>query len=136
MPQLWTETFVTQYFWFSIILFALYYFVVTKFIPNVANAIKARQVSESVEIKSENFIDSKTSNLFNDNSKQEFNLPIIVTNWDYVQNEWLSLSPENDNNYWTETTLTEESNYQLETIEEEELNLEEFITTEEEKSGE
>lgn len=43
MPQLWTETIVTQYFWLFVILFAFYYLAVTIYIPQIANTIKARK---------------------------------------------------------------------------------------------
>lgn len=43
MPQLWTETIVTQYFWLVVILFGFYYLAVTMFIPQIAYTIKARK---------------------------------------------------------------------------------------------
>lgn len=43
MPQLWTETMVSQYFWLITILFTLYIIVATKIIPQIAYAMKSRQ---------------------------------------------------------------------------------------------
>jgi len=47
MPQLATETIVTQYFWLIVILFGFYYIAVTKVIPHIANAFKIRRVLET-----------------------------------------------------------------------------------------
>ena len=131
MPQLWTETFVTQYFWFIFILLVFYFFIATKFIPNVANTLKARQINENTEIKSENVTNTKTSDLFNQNIKQEHNILLSLPNWETIQNEWLLTKPEENNQYWIESTLTNESKEQLNIVEEEELSLEEFLKSDE-----
>lgn len=47
MPQLWTETIVTQYFWLVVILFGFYFIAVVKFIPQVAFTLKARRALEA-----------------------------------------------------------------------------------------
>lgn len=47
MPQLWTETFVTQYFWLVVILFGFYYLAVTEIIPQIAFTLKTRKELES-----------------------------------------------------------------------------------------
>ena len=47
MPQLWTETLVTQYFWLVLILLGFYYLAVTTFIPQIAFTLKARKVLDS-----------------------------------------------------------------------------------------
>lgn len=52
MPQLWTETIVTQYFWLIVILLGFYYVAVTKFIPQIAFTLKARKLLESASIDS------------------------------------------------------------------------------------
>lgn len=129
MPQLWTETYVAQYIWFIIILLIFYFFVATKVIPSIANAIKIRQVSETTEKQLEVTQDTTTNiiNLFNNNSKQEHSLNQNMPNWDIIQNEWLLTTPENNNIYWIETTISEDSKQQLITEEDSELSLEEFL---------
>jgi len=47
MPQLWTETIVTQYFWLVLILLGFYYIAVTKIIPQIAFTLKARRFYEA-----------------------------------------------------------------------------------------
>ena len=42
MPQLSIETFVSQYFWFIVILLAFYYFAITKVIPKLSIILKTR----------------------------------------------------------------------------------------------
>ncbi len=43
MPQLWTETMVSQYFWLVTIFFILYIINATRIIPQIAYAIKSRR---------------------------------------------------------------------------------------------
>jgi len=64
-----------------------YYFIVTKIIPNVANAIKARQVNESTELKIEENTNIKTSELLNENSKQDITIPLLAYNEATIDNE-------------------------------------------------
>lgn len=47
MPQLWTETIVTQYFWLVVILLGFYFIAVVKFIPQIAFTLKARRILEA-----------------------------------------------------------------------------------------
>lgn len=47
MPQLWTETIVTQYFWLVVILFGFYYIAVTQLIPQIAYTLKTRKALEN-----------------------------------------------------------------------------------------
>ncbi len=47
MPQLWTETIVTQYFWLVAILLGFYYIAVTQIIPQIAYTIKTRRELET-----------------------------------------------------------------------------------------
>ncbi len=58
MPQLWTETIVTQYFWLIVILFGFYYLAVVKFIPQIAYTLKARRILEAAG--AESIISQKT----------------------------------------------------------------------------
>ena len=62
MPQLWTETFISQYFWLLFILLTFYYFIATKVIPIIAEAIKARQITDSSEklLEKISFINDKS----------------------------------------------------------------------------
>lgn len=65
MPQLWTETIVTQYFWLVVILLGFYYFAVVKFIPQIAYTLKARRLLEAAGTESKkadsNLLDSSNS---------------------------------------------------------------------------
>jgi hypothetical protein len=47
MPQLWTETIVTQNFWLIVIIIGFYYIAVTKLIPQIAFTLKARRTLET-----------------------------------------------------------------------------------------
>ena len=133
MPQLWTETFISQYFWLLFILLTFYYFIATKVIPIIAEALKARQITDSTEklLEKISFINDKSIKLFNLTSKQDYEIKLLTPNWEIIQTEWLSTNPENDNLYWIETKLTEEGKLQLETEEDSELTLDEFLQTEE-----
>ncbi len=46
MPQLWTETFVTQYFWLVVIILGFYYIAITEIIPQIAFTLKIRKELE------------------------------------------------------------------------------------------
>jgi len=130
MPQLWIETFVTQYFWLLLILFSFYYFITTQVIPVISETIKARQISDNKDIKTEEIINEKAINLFNNSSKSNIKTDLIVTNWDSVQNDWLSTSPELDTSFITDVQLSEETRLLLNEIEENEITLEEFLNSE------
>ena len=133
MPQLWTETFISQYFWLLLILLTFYYFMATKVIPVIADAMKARQITDTTEknIETVDFVNDKSISLFNLTSKQDYEIKLTAPNWDIIQTEWLSTNPENDNIYWIDTNLSEESKIQLDIEEDSELTLEEFLQTEE-----
>lgn len=135
MPQLWTETFVSQYFWLLLILLTFYFFIATKVIPNIANAIKARQIVDNKETAIENisFVNDKSIALFGLINKQNFEVNLSPLNWETIQEEWLTNNPENDTTYWIETNLSEESKQQLENDEDFDLSLEEFLQSEENK---
>jgi hypothetical protein len=47
MPQLWTETIVTQYFWLVTILLGFYYLAVSQIIPQIAFTLKTRKELEA-----------------------------------------------------------------------------------------
>jgi hypothetical protein len=56
MPQLAIETFVSQYFWFIVILLAFYFITITQVIPRISEIMKTRKkcasyVSEASYIK-------------------------------------------------------------------------------------
>ena len=51
MPQLWTETFVTQYFWLVVIILGFYYIAITEIIPQIAFTLKIRK---ELEVSSNN----------------------------------------------------------------------------------
>lgn len=56
MPQLWTETFVSQYFWLILILFIFNYFFVNHVVPSIAKNIKARKkggIIDKIELNKE-----------------------------------------------------------------------------------
>jgi len=133
MPQLWTETFVSQYFWLLVILFTFYYFITTKVIPAIANAIKARQLSDNTEKQTETiaFVNDKSTNLFNTSSKQEITIESVILDGDLIQQEWLTTNPEQDNQYWIENNISEESKDYLNQEEDNDTSLEEFLQSEE-----
>jgi len=69
MPQLWIETFVSQYFWLLLILFTFYYFITVTVIPTISETLKARQISDNKETKIVTDLDvnEKAVTLFNNN---------------------------------------------------------------------
>lgn len=71
MPQLWTETIITQYFWLILILFGFYYIAVTQLIPQIAFTLKARRDLESGVTNKDNNLsqDSINPNSLLNNSK-------------------------------------------------------------------
>lgn len=50
MPQLWIETWVTQYFWLLVIMFFFHFYMVNKVIPSIATILKIRK---TLNIKTE-----------------------------------------------------------------------------------
>lgn len=50
MPQLWIETWVTQYFWLLVIMFFFHFYMVNKVIPSIATIFKIRK---TLNIKTE-----------------------------------------------------------------------------------
>ena len=60
MPQLWTETFVSQYFWLIVILVTFNSFFVNKVVPSIAKNIKARKKTGKI-VKSD--LQSKSLNV-------------------------------------------------------------------------
>lgn len=108
MPQLWTETFVTQYFWLLAILFTFYFFIATKVIPTIAEAIKARQLTEETTKVQEEKAEDKALNIFSSLSTSEINKGAQF-NWDSIQAEWLTTTPEENREYWVNSTMSEEA---------------------------
>ena len=132
MPQLWTETFISQYAWLLLILLTFYYFISIKVIPTISETLKIRQITEATKQQEQlDFIDEKAINLFNSSIKQQIDSTTLFENWDSVQLDWLSTNPEENNQYWIDTTLTSETSDLLETEEESDLTLEEFLQPEE-----
>lgn len=43
MPQLWIETWVSQYFWLLVILFCFHFYMVNSVIPTIATIFKIRK---------------------------------------------------------------------------------------------
>ena len=69
MPQLWIETWVSQYFWLLVILFLLHYYMANIAIPAIATLFKIRKsLGKDVELD---------SNVYNPNfDKDKLNLNI------------------------------------------------------------
>lgn len=68
MPQLWIETWVTQYFWLLVILFFFHFFMVNKVIPSIASILKIRKQLSSnstniIQEKDEKVVDIKISSV-------------------------------------------------------------------------
>lgn len=51
MPQLWTETYVSQYFWLIVILCVFNFLFVNNIVPAIAKNIKARKRTSIVSIE-------------------------------------------------------------------------------------
>ena len=68
MPQLWTETFVTQYFWLVAIILVFYYLAVTEIIPQIAFTLKTRKELEIDSKKTNSNLTNKESNNVINNS--------------------------------------------------------------------
>lgn len=68
MPQLAIETFVSQYFWFIVILLSFYFIAITQVIPRIAEIKKTREkcasfISESQDnTNTVNIEDNKENN--------------------------------------------------------------------------
>lgn len=68
MPQLWIETWVTQYFWLLVVLFFFHFFMVNKVIPSIASILKIRKQLSSnstniIQEKDEKVVDIKISSV-------------------------------------------------------------------------
>lgn len=111
MPQLWTETFITQYFWLLASFLTLYIFVYTVLIPNISIAIKSRNnpigALLSIDKTEENTtINIGAVNLIELQAKEMK---------DDVTESWLTLNPETDKTYWqTESAVSEISGLEYE----------------------
>lgn len=68
MPQLSIETWVSQYFWFLVILFIFHYFFVNSVVPTIATLIKIRKTL------GKNSDDSIISNSNTNFDKEKLNL--------------------------------------------------------------
>jgi len=129
MPQLWTETFVSQYSWLLIILLTFYYFVTTTVIPKISETIKARQVQEATEGGIATDKKDNSGALFND-VKQKTDASVDQLNFEVIQNDWLNAKPEDNAEYWASITANEEAEDELNNYEEDSLSLEEFVKDE------
>jgi F0F1-type ATP synthase membrane subunit b/b' len=58
MPQLFIETYFSQYFWLVVFLGLFYYFTAQSVVPSIASALKVRA---SIEASVEEEEDSKTT---------------------------------------------------------------------------
>jgi hypothetical protein len=50
MPQLWIETFVTQYFWFLLTFLTLYLFIHSYLLPRISLSYKARVIQKKSKL--------------------------------------------------------------------------------------
>jgi len=129
MPQLWTETFVSQYFWLLVILFTFYYFISSKVIPTIAETLKARQIVENKEGIENTQTENPNNDIFSVNKTNIFVAETTIS-LDSVQQEWIQSKPEDNNNYWVDSTVTNETLVSLDDIDESDLTLEEFLKSE------
>jgi hypothetical protein len=80
MPQLSLETFVSQYFWLIVTLFALYFIMVTKLLPLISECFKARSNLETkVANVQKNIV--KDSLLIKDIASLQFNPTLHSTSY-------------------------------------------------------
>ncbi len=63
MPHLMIETFMSQWVWLVLIIFGLYFQLVTVLIPKVSNSFKARRSLESTESKVKGLSGSQAESL-------------------------------------------------------------------------
>jgi len=129
MPQLWTETFVSQYFWLLVILFSFYYFISSKVIPTISETLKARQIVENKETIEPVQNESTNTEIFSINKTNIFVTESTVS-LENTQQEWLQSKPEDNNAYWIDSSITSETVSTLEDTDENDQTLEEFLNSE------
>jgi len=129
MPQLWTETFVSQYFWLLVILFSFYYFISSKVIPTISETLKARQIVENKETIETVQNESTNTEIFSINKTNIFVTESTVS-LENTQQEWLQSKPEDNNAYWIDSSITSETVSTLEDTDENDQTLEEFLKSE------
>lgn len=101
MPQLWTETFVTQYSWLLINFIIVYFFIKTYLIPFLSTAFKARNYPKisSVATTEEKKDDINYQiTLINEKS--------LISSNDKFYNEW-----SNENNNIENTFVDDEDDF-------------------------
>ncbi len=81
MPHLMIETFMSQWIWLVIILFVLYYQIITVLIPKVSNSFKARRELES----SDNLIKGHNNLINDDNLSLNISNPLVSLNSDFLK---------------------------------------------------
>ncbi len=107
MPQLWVETFVTQYFWLIACFLTLYVFIYTELIPNISIAIKTRNnpLNNTVNLEA-----SEEVNNLNGNVQTIYDIKYSEAK-DLATNEWLNSTPEADQAYWQQETESDTLEY-------------------------
>jgi len=109
MPQLWVETFVSQYFWLLLSFLTLYIFVYNYLLPNISLAYKARTIQQETktELKELDNEDLLSKNMVSQNLKYELNKDI-----DNLNSFWVNTNPENSIDTSIETKLLENSSFE------------------------
>ena len=135
MPQLWIETYVTQYFWLLLTFLTLYIFNFKHIIPSISLTIKTR--NNPLSFKFQDIIE-----VINTDINILADIKIIKNTLIEDLNEcWLNIKPELDIIYWEKSELTiegqeisykyweweQEIDNKIEEIEEEEEEEEEEI---------
>lgn len=92
MPQLSIETFVTQYFWLIVVLFAFYFVIATTVIPSIASTFKLRNKltnaskdSETIEV-SETEAGEEWGKYIHVSGAGE----IVSTEWKFNNSDWIN----------------------------------------------
>jgi len=91
MPQLWVETFVSQYFWLLLTFLTLYLFIYNFVLPNISLSYKARNIQQNVELV------IKEEQNENELAKNITNLNQTTTNiekFDNVDLLWFNTNPQ------------------------------------------
>jgi hypothetical protein len=79
MPQLDTVTFMSQYFWFTLIFLLIYFRVVIYYLPNIARTLKLRQKIKNKDQAEISNIGKVTSDI-NDGIENVMKKTLLVVN--------------------------------------------------------
>lgn len=88
MPQLWIETWVSQYFWLLVVLVFFHYFMVNNVIPTIATIFKIRKTLGAKEDNLESTDSNLTETLKIDLSTSPTEVK-LNTNFASARSSWI-----------------------------------------------